>query len=142
MKAVIELQQSGGANHPTILSRMSENGPMKMLEKWVDHCKKCTPIEVCNFKKAPIPNPGMPCIQKSVNRYYVMNTPCTRQRLQLFDLYDKKILSFVCAVDTWHAHDLCKGKLNLCPVQGKYGIHIRFVILTAQTIILVQKIFL
>jgi hypothetical protein len=35
---------------------MSENGPMHMLEKWVDHCKECIPIEVHNFKKAPMTN--------------------------------------------------------------------------------------
>lgn len=102
------------ANHPTILSRTSENGPLHMLEKFVEHCKKFTPIEVCNFKKAAMPHPGMPKIRKSVNRHYVLNTPCTRQRWQVFDLYDRKILCFICVADIWHA----QGKIEFMPCTG------------------------
>ena len=89
------------------------------------HLVKCV-----NSKRQLCQTLGMPWIQKSMNRHYFLNTPCTRQA---FDLYNRKILRFICAEDIEHEHDLYKGKLNVCPVQAKYGIHIRSVSSTAET---------
>ena len=116
VRTIIQLQQWGDERTPTILSRMSENGPLHMFEKWVDHCKKCTPCEVCKFKKAAMPNSRDALDTEKYEQTLLFEHPL--YKTSIWPVQQKNITFHLCRGYRARAW-LVQGKIECMPCTGK-----------------------